>query len=71
MVTIPNKILRMGDKDQQVIKLHDYLKEFGYMKSNRTEILDYRIDLERAANEPEQDDDECIAGSYLTTYLLL
>jgi hypothetical protein len=50
------KPLKLGDRDEAVKKLHDFLKSFGYMKSDKKEILGYKIDFSRAAEISEKED---------------
>jgi peptidoglycan hydrolase-like protein with peptidoglycan-binding domain len=55
MVDIPNKNLKIGDKDNEVKKLHGYLKRFGYMKPDEPEIAGFRIDTSKAAPKAEDE----------------
>ena len=52
----PKIQLKIGDKGQEVKDLHEYLKTFGYIKSDVTEITGFKIDLERAVDLPERED---------------
>ena len=56
MFKFPSKVLKIGDKGEEVKKLHKYLKAFGYMKSDKMEILGYKIDSTRASEESEKED---------------
>ena len=48
--------LIIGDRDREVKNLHEYLKTFGYIKSDVTERRGFEIDFGRAIDPPEQED---------------
>src|SRR5215467_3919833 len=56
VIHVPNKRLSLGDRHNEVINLHNYLKRFGYMASDRQEIMGSRIDLSQASPQPEEED---------------
>jgi hypothetical protein len=52
----PLKLLKIGDKGEEVKKLHEFLKSFGYMQSDKREILGFKIDSTRAIEPPDNED---------------
>ena len=56
MTNIPNRPLDLGDRGEEVKKLHRYLKSFGYMLSDNREREGFRIDVNRSVQPPDQED---------------
>ena len=55
-IEVPKKILNFGDRDEDVKVLHDYLKRFGYIQSDKREVMGARIDIQKATSQPEAED---------------
>ncbi|HVP81489.1 MAG TPA: matrixin family metalloprotease [Nitrososphaeraceae archaeon] len=56
MTNIPKIQLNLGDTGEEVKNLHQYLKAFGYMLSDKIEREGFRIDVNRSIQPPDQED---------------
>lgn len=50
------KSLKIGDKGEEVKKLHEFLKSYGYMKSHKGKTLRYKIDSDKSIEQSERED---------------